>query len=295
MSKHMQRIAIASLLLFLSLAFSSVSLAQKPNKLEADWLDKDIKSIELIAKLMPLENQTIENIKAILGANTSGEEENLGFGAQRFSLSKGNGYTSFRVDAFILNGYIKYYQIGVGTSSDSWPLIRDYIVKAWRQNGGPEFEENEYGLAYQKTLDIGFQAYQKAVAAELGEVKAVDVPADLKDSYDELISPLNNSVVGFGACGYGGVVPQGKEAIDSLVKAKRVDLIENLLRGYNPGGRVYAALALLEMKKQGLRLSNDTPYLINKIRSLNIKIETCSGCIITYRTAKEILEAPEAL
>ncbi len=291
----MKQIVATFLLLFLLLAFSSASFAQKSKKLEVEWLAKDVKSIELISKLMPLDNQTIDNVKAILGKNTGGEEENLGFGAQRFILSKGNGYTSFHVDAFTLNGSIKYYEIGVSGDSDNWPQIRDYIIKAWRQNDGPEFEENRYGLAYRKTLDVGFQAYRNAVAAELGEMKAVDVPAGLKDYYDELISPLNNSMVGFGVCGYAGVVPQGKVAIDALVKAKKIDLIENILRGLNPGGRVYAALALLEMKKQGLRLSSDTQSTINRVSSLDIKIDTCSGCIVTHRTAKEILEAQRAL
>lgn len=291
----MKQIAHALFFLFLSLALSSASFAQKPKKLETEWLAKDMKSIELIAKLIPVENQTIENIQAILGENTRSEEENLGFGAERFSLIKGNGYTAFHVDAFTLNASIKYYEVRVSGSADGWHLIRDYIIKAWRQNGGPEFEENKYGLAFRKTLDVGFQAYKNAVAAELGEIKSVNVPTDLKDSYDELISPLNNSRVGFGGCGYGGVVPQGKLAIDALVKAKRIDLIENILKGYNPGGRVYAALALLGMKKEGLRLRSDTQSTINKLKSLDIKIETCSGCIVTPRTAKEILEAPEAL
>lgn len=44
--------------LVIALAFSSASFAQKPKKLETEWLAKDVKSIELITKLMPLENQT---------------------------------------------------------------------------------------------------------------------------------------------------------------------------------------------------------------------------------------------
>jgi hypothetical protein len=290
--KHLTKTFVLWLLL---LAPCSTALAQKSKKLEVEWLARDVKAVELISTLMPIENQSIDSIRSILGVNTGGEEEDLGFGARRFSLGKGNGYTSFYVDAFTLNGAIQYYEVGVRSSSDSWPQIRNDIIKTWKRSGGPEFLESEDGLAYRKTLDVGFQVYKHAVAAELGELKAVDVPADLKDYYDELISPLNNSIIGFGGCGYGGVVPQGKLAIDALMKANRTDLIENVLRGYNPGGRIYAALALLSLKKQGLHLSSETKKTLDKIKSLDIKIETCSGCIVTHRTAKEILEAPEDL
>ena len=288
----MKPIATTFFLFFLWLVVSNTSFAQKPKKLEVEWLAKDVKSLQLISEVMPIENQTIETIKAVLGENTGTEEENLGFGAKRFILRKGNGYTSLQIDAFTLNGTIKYYEVSVGGDSDSWPQIRPYIVKAWRDNGGPDFEESKHGLAYRKILDIGFQTYRQVVAAELGEMTAVDIPAELRDYYDELISPLNNSAIGFGGCGYGGGVPQGRVAIDALVKANRIDLIENVLKGYNPGGRIYAVLALLEMKRRGFELSDNTESTITKISYLDIKVETCSGCIFTARTAKEILKEP---
>jgi hypothetical protein len=128
------------------------------------------------------------------------------------------------------------------------------------------------------------------------------VPSVLKDDYEYLISPGENSVVGNGGCGYGGMTPPGKLAIDALVKANRLalvkanrlDLIENVVRGYNPGGRVYAALALVAIEKQGSPLTDDTRATIEKIRQLDIMIDTCSGCIISHRTAKAIFESPNS-
>ncbi len=288
----MRRIAATSLFLLLTLAFASASFAQKAKKLRVEWLAEDVASIKLIPKLMPIESRTMEDIRAVFGKNIGDDEKNLGFGAGRFTFSKGSGYTSLYVDAFTLNGSIEYYEIGIRGDSEDWPRIRGDIIKAWLENGGPEFEENSEGLAYRKMLDAGFQAYKNVVAAELGQMKAVDVPANLKDYYEVLIAPLSDLMIGFGGCGYGGGVPYGRQAIDALVKAKRTDLIENVLRGYNPGGRVYAALALLEMKKQGARLSSDTQSAINRIKSLDIELETCSGCIVTPKTAREILEGP---
>ena len=134
---------------------------------------------------------------------------------------------------------------------------------------------------------------QKAVATELGVMRGVQVPAELKDDYEYLISPLQNSVVGSGGCGFAGTTPNGKKALDALMQAHRVDLVENVLRGFNPGGRVYAALALLRLKSSGLPLSAETQTTIKKISDLDIKIGTCSGCLFFHRTAKEILESPD--
>jgi hypothetical protein len=282
-----------SFLVVLMVVSLSTSSAQKVRKLEVTWLAKDFRAVELIPNLLLADHQTLETIRATLGENTSVEEEDLGFGARRVGFSKANGYTLLSVNLFTLNQTIEDYNITVRGNSDTWPQIRSYIIDAWTKNGGPEFKESASGLSYRRPVDPEFAAYKKAVALELGEMRAAMAPAALKDDYEYLISPRENSVVGYGGCGYGGMTPAGKQAIDALMKAHRIDLVENVLKGYNPGGRVYAAIALLEMGKQGLPLSDEARTTIEKIKGLDIKIETCSGCIGFHRTAKEILESPE--
>ena len=217
----------------------------------------------------------------------------MGLGAQRIHLKKANGYTHFYLDLFTFNDWVGYYEIGVRGSAESWDRIRNVLMAAWKQNSGTEYEERENGLSQRKSFDNVLQSYQSTVGAALGDLKPVDVPANLKDDYDYLISPLHNSTVAKGECGFGGVVPKGRETIDVLVDAYRTDLIENVLRGYNPGGRVYAALALLEMQKRGKWLSNDVQNTISKLSQLEIKITTCSGCIYGHLRAQDIFRAPE--
>ncbi len=288
----MKHTVLASILLLL---LSQISWAQKEEKLETEWLAKDVESAKLIARLMPLESQTFETIKSILDVNTAVDDDDLGFGGRRFNLGKGNGYTSFYVDAFTFGGSFGYYEIGIRGGSDDWPRIREQVIKMWRQSNGPEFEETDSGLTYRVRHNSVFQAYENAVGLALGDMKPVDVPSSLKEHYDYLISPMINSYVGRGTCGYGGSTLEGRLAIDALVEAERIDLIENVLRGFNPGGRVYAALALLEMKKRGIKLSKETQDVINKIAALKIRISTCAGCIVTGRTAGEILRSPDEL
>ena len=82
----------------------------------------------------------------------------------------------------------------------------------------------------------------------------------------------------------------GREAIDALVDAKRIDLLENALIGYNPGGRVYAAIELLRMQRMGEKLSEPTRKNIRKVMALPVKLSTCSGCVVLGGlTARDIV------
>ena len=270
-------------LMVLVLVASNTSSAQT-ERIDPSWLAKDIAAIELI-QLLISEDQTLPTIKAILGKPTRVEENDLGFGAKRILFHQANGYTSLSVTLLIIRGEIKDYQLKVDGSRKSWPQIRNYIIEAWKMKAGPEFSEVESGLEYRRSTD---PALAKIVAEELGELKEVIVPDELKSDYELLMSAEANAVVG-AMCGYAGSTPAGQRAINALFKAGRIDLIENILRGYNPGGRVHAALALLKLEEQGFYLTDEIRATIKKVRELDIGIQTCSGCIYSLKTAKEIL------
>ncbi|MGH9759387.1 MAG: hypothetical protein ACREAC_00955, partial [Blastocatellia bacterium] len=158
-----------SVVAVLSLAFLGAGFAapQSSKDINADWLAADIRGVQRLSVLLPIESQTIKSIKTILG-ETGEDCEDLGFGAKRIRLARGNGYTSFYVDAFIYKGAFAYYAVGVDGSSESWPLIRKKIVAAWEESGGPAFRESLQGLSFQKTYDDVFRAYKREVGAELG-------------------------------------------------------------------------------------------------------------------------------
>jgi hypothetical protein len=206
-------------------------------------------------KLTPVENQNIEILKKRLKDGWPIDDDELSFGANRVRFRKGYGYSSVYIDVLTFRSQIAYYEIGVTGSPSEWGRYREQIINAWKQNGGPKFTEKGYELTYQRKFESVFDSYYRAVGYELGEMKLIGVPADLKDAYEYLTSPLNNSYIGEGICGLGGPVLEGKTSIEALVKANRVDLIENVLRGYNLGGRIFAAISLLRMKRQGLKLS----------------------------------------
>jgi hypothetical protein len=112
-------------------------------------------------------------------------------------------------------------------------------------------------------------------------MKQAEVPDELKKSFDYLTSPF--------ACRAFGPV-DGHLAIAALVNANRIDLLENVLRGFSPSGRVYAALALLKLnKKSHVVLSPDIVTTIEKVRNLDLPITTAHGCLVSSSTANEIV------
>jgi len=284
---NLQKFVMASY--FLSLLFSlliapAFVLAQVDDPLVPKWVEKDVKSARWIAKLLPLEKQSFDTIKTALDVEKPTDDADYGFGARRFCIAHGNGYSSFYVDAFTFKGKIGYYKAGIESYSKHWPQIKELIIKAWKESGGPEFVEDERGIYISNTYQAVFDEYKEAVGMHLGGMSHVQVPDNLKSDYEYLISPMRKSAIADDAC------DGGRRAIDALVEAKRIDLIENVARDYNPGGRVYAVLELMNLEKKGWKLSSKTQTTLRKVIALPTEISMCFADVINSGlTAKQVL------
>ena len=257
--------------------------AQELEALNPEWLAKNYRSINLISILASPAPLTTQKIMDILGVPDKDDaEEDLGFGAIRFNAMSGHGYTSLSVEAFVFRGTIGFYKLELHSSPERWTRIRERMIELWQQNNGPSFEERESGIIHIQRDDSVLRKYQAAVSAELGEMKPAVIPAELQKPFDALIQPIGINSVGDS---------DGEKAIAALVNAERFDLVENVLRGFNPNGRIYAARELLKVQREGrLVLSSDTVAAIAKIRNLDLQIRTVSGCIVNLTHAKEILD-----
>lgn len=275
-----------------------VSAAQEEKTVRADWLANDVANIERILPQLkqnePLTVAALETIFSWPDANKRvdwrGGDKGLGFGGQTFVFSKPGGYAYLRVTGFAFNDTIGNYSIALDTSSASWPMIKSVLIDVWKRNGGPEFTEGRDGIRHDREFANVIDDYKKAVAEQLGEVRLVNVPPRLKNDYELLITLGRNSVVGQDACDYAGITPRGKEAIDAIVNASRPDLLANILKGYNPGGRVYAAVALTAMQRKGAKLPADTLHALEVVRNLDLLLDTCEGCSHSFKTAKTIID-----
>ena len=276
-------------LLGLILLCGNVCFAQKKQTLRADWLAHDVVNIQrYLPQLKQNEPLTLDSLEKIFASPPSYGNYDLGFGGRRFHFAKSGGYTSLRVDGFIFNNSIGYYTISVECYL-SWPLIRTAIINASKRASDLELTEGEYGLSQRREFPNVVADYKNKIATQFGEMAPVNVPRELNEHYELLVKLGNNSELGSG-CGYSGQTPRGKEAIDAIVKAGRVDLIVNILRGYNPGGRMYAALALIDMQRKGAELPADVLPALEVVRNLDLPLETCSGCIHFPKTAKKIID-----
>lgn len=257
--------------------------AQELEPLNREWLADDYASMKVISLLASPAPLTTQKIMDILGVGDKDDaEEDLGFGAIRFIVVKGHGYSSLSVKAFVFRGTIGSYKLELDCSPESWTRIRERMIELWQQSNGPSFQESERGLIHIERDDSVLRKYQAAVSAELGEMKPAAISAELQKSFDFITQPMEIDNVGG---------RDGEMAIAALLNAERFDLLENVLRGFNPNGRIYAARELLKLNKEGrLVLSADTIAVIAKISNLDIQIRTVAGCIVNRVHAKEILE-----
>lgn len=270
----------------------SICLAQDSEPIKKEWLDKDVNNLKILSELTPIETSSFEKIEKIIKSDES--DSGVGFGTRTPYFSIYGGYTTLNVRGLVFKGSI--IQIKVSVSSGlSWSKVKPFIIEGWKQNSQSEFIESENEIYYERTFPDVLELYKTSVGNELGQMKAVNVPSELKEEYELLTDPFENSIIANGGCGYGGSMPEGKIAINAIVEAKRIDLLENILKGYNPGGRIYAALALLKMEKRGVKIGTDVKTTISKLKSLDVSIATCAGCIVSYRTAKQILSTPDEL
>lgn len=258
---------------------------RKDEPLVPEWVSKDIEGVKWIKDLLPLERQTLSSLKRGLRVTTASENEDFGFGSRRVYIRHGNGYTSFYVDAFFVHGKIGYYKVGISGSTTAWSRIKTDLLKTWVESGGPPVTEEEEGFYFTKSDEQVLTRYKRSVEAYLGKLRPVQMSAELKPLYDYLISPLEKSRVGPGICGLpapgtAGVLLEGREAIDAMVETGRIDLLTNVLRGFNPGGRVYAAIELLRLKRKGHRLPRETRVGIQRVLNLKTELATCHGCIV---------------
>lgn len=260
---------------------STTYIAQQPEPLRSDWLDEDFKSIELISLLGSPTPLTVQGIRDILRVEDSGEEDrDIGFDATTFEIQRGNGYTTLYLKGLVFKGNIGMYRIEILATSETWPRIRERVIDLWKHNRGPDFIESDTGIVHSENSEAVLSNYRSAVSASLGQMKTAEIPDELKKPFDYLTSPEHCTAIG----------REAEIAIEALANANRVDLIESVLRGFSPSGRVCAARELLKLQKtKQLVLSSDTVSTIEKVRNLDILICTVSGCIVNYVTADAIL------
>jgi hypothetical protein len=265
--------------------------AAAPDRLREDWLRKDLEGIATFLAYGPLEFYKADDLRRRLPEDFGWEEEGIGFDAKHVSIGRGLGYASVRVEAVVFRGDFALYELRLDSSSDEWKRLRHRYARAWAAAGGPTYVEDDSSFVARITLRPVLAAFESAVAAELGPMRPVVVPPSSQEDYDYFVSPLSNPSVSRGPIGPAGAEAGWLEWLERLVDEGKVDVVENVLRGHSPGGRVHAAIALLGARKRGLALSPEAEATIAKVTTLDVPVSTQAGCIVNGdQRADEVID-----
>jgi hypothetical protein len=243
---------------------------------ERSWLLSDLDVIERTRRALPPPARP-EALIEMLPTSIDGERVALGFGQTRLERSLPGGYLRCRFAMLVFRDAFERVEVHC-----NWPQSSPAAVNAAIRDAlGPAFAIHE-AMSYRAgRVSFGFpkrSAEARAVLdRELGELAAVAVPEELRESYELLLSPFESLDIGDN-CYEGGSPPEGRVAARKLVAARRADLLRNALRGPNPEGRLYAARGLRDLEV----LSTADHAAIGKLRKLELPLATCHGCMVGH-------------
>ncbi|MDD5037477.1 MAG: hypothetical protein PHE55_22345 [Methylococcaceae bacterium] len=286
------RYSVVLLILLLALAGNRLCLADGTQDLSEDTLQSEIDDLAKLLTTMPFEAYDADQIKQRLmneGYKLVAERHSV-FDYHRIRLENDGEQKEIYISLGFFRNYLAYSSVEVQARKSKKLLIalRDF----WKQSQGETItKENEYFFDVVKKNHSVYADYYSSIAHGKGMLNPIDVPDKLMSNYEELVSDIENSTVGE-ICGLGGDKMPGYLAIKAIANSKRYDLLENILFGFNPGGRIFAAKELIRLEyADGFILSSAIRNRIDEITKLNIPIETCAGCqFTTLRSEAELKE-----
>lgn len=209
----------------------------------------------------------------------------IGYDNARYSFRRSGGNCQFKILLIVHQDSVLASDLAVSGSSNYVALVGTVLSESIVGNALPP--EYLYCLRFRFINAALYRSFTTRLADSLGAVVQVTIPDSLKDAYDLLLNPLNDLMYG-DMCGYGGAPPDGRIAIERLKRSQRYDLIENVLRGGNPEGRIYALEAILERGEADLALVERNRSSIIQVMSLPFDISICEGCFISCQPPTRI-------
>lgn len=89
-------------------------------------------------------------------------------------------------------------------------------------------------------------------------------------------------------CGFAGVNPKGRQLINNWVAEKNKAELLKWLKSTNTEKQLYAVDGLLQLKKSGVKLTDDEEKIINFICNKNGTMHICSGCMHSLQNIRSV-------
>lgn len=200
----------------------------------------------------------------------------LGFGLQQYCDGISGGDVSVDISYVVFKEQI----IKIAIIIYGYDRIKNHIGADLQERYSRLFSRGTY--RYEN--DLNYEKYKSYKKEIVGECEAVVIPQEYKEYYDCLYKtdddcePGGSNIYGY-SYGIAGAKPDGRIAMEKLLKLNDKDIFISLLKGDHPAGRIYAAEGLLRLEN-----SKENVDLINQIFSTlvrnGIRYTTSHGCII---------------
>jgi|GEM_PF-1949604 len=262
------------------LVLNTLLLYSQKSELKREWLYKDSLNYHNILQVLSdsslLKKPTLFFDKIIPFYLKSNKD--LGFGLTLIKGYQYGGYTTANISALIYDKEI--IQLEISYSKDDKKIIQLFAE-----------EKNHIN---QQTSYINKSKYKKYVAfvsTKLGDTSNI---LNTNTEYQRNFNFLTNPILSFRygtICYSGGVEPKGRIAINYFIAKKDSNALREIMKRYNPEGRLYAVDALLKLSNDNIiSLTNDDKLLIYKIISSKIPISACIGCLVSNSTANQLIK-----
>ncbi len=265
------------------MALVLASLAGAEDALRDDWVAADVGAARRIAGALP--ETKLPKFLEKLGSASTEEDRDIGFLARRLRLAVYGGYTTTWVTVVSWDGGVGPVEVSCDEEADVWAALRDRIAAEYK---GHEPEVGDTGLRVRLGARADPEGFRKERGKVLGPPLGIDPDPTLESAYLLLWSPTSDLVYGW-MHGEGGDPPDGREAAEKILAHEQGPaLLDDILRGPNPEGRLYAAEALLRLEKKGRKLDGQVLRNIEWVRKSPVKIRVARGCEVS----REPAEAP---
>jgi hypothetical protein len=250
--------------------------------------EKDAAIVKRVAAVLPPGDRAVADVVKALDASEPPEGFDLGYGLKRTECSLfGESLTAWvRVVAW--DG--KVAALSVRLSHFEYD---DKPLEAFRAGG---FDVSKAVKVDDKALVWKDETRMTAARAAIAKGVGLGAPAKTQPTVEAasalavLDDPFGRLVYGE-SCNEDGAPPRGREALETLVKAKAVEVLRSALTAPTPEGRVYAAEGLLRLARDGTALAPDVKAAVEVVRTSPLALESCGGCIHTREEKAEALLA----
>ena len=267
------------------LLLAALATADEPNP---EWLAKDVEVARRVAAALPSGETKLDDLLRKLGAASTEEGREIGFGARRLRLALHGGHTTTWVTVVSWNGRVGPVEAFCHEGDeDTWAAIKDRIAAEYKGKN-PKIDATGLRATSGHQADpAGFRDERSKV---LGPPAAIDPAPEVEGAYHLLWSPLSHLAYGR-MQGEGGDTPEGRVAMEQLLAHEQGPaLFDDILRGPNPEGRLYAAEGLLRLEAKGRKPNEQTRKGIDWVRKSDVKIQVTRGCELSWEPAAKPLE-----